>query len=83
MNEIKQCASNAQRTCYARHLIDPDDKEEGERLVQVFNDTLIKNVDKTRKENPDKYPKILGISVFSDDVALNKLHKEHQIALLD
>lgn len=36
-----------------------------------------------RKLNPVVYPRALGIDIFSDDPALNKLHKEHQIILRD
>ena len=73
----------AKRTCCGRHLMEEEDKEEGENMANQINTELVDEAMAARKINPAIYPRALGIDIFSDDPKLNKLHKEHQIILRD
>ena len=67
----------AKRTCSGRHLVDDEDKEEGERQATEINDNLVKECMENRRVKPALYPRALGIDIFTDNEALNKLHKQH------
>ena len=57
--------------------MDEEDVEETIRWAIAWNDRLKSDAMKKRKRDPEKYPRVLGVDLFTDHVKLNKLHKEH------
>lgn len=63
--------------------MDDDEKEEAIGFADKWNERLVSDCENRRDLHPENYPEVLGLSSFTDDVSLNKLHKEHQAYLSD
>ena len=78
---MKHCESIAKRICTAKHLLDEEDKKPAEKMAIAWNSKIIEDAKERRKVDSSRYPKVLGVNVWTDDKELNRLFKEHQILL--